>query len=221
MRRRMGAAQIGLDHRAVLRVDGRRQDDLAALARCDIEREQHRLRQRGRAVVVAGVADLHAGEPADHALVLEQRLQQALAHLRLVLRVGGVELAAREHVVDGRRPEMVIGAGAEERQRGIGAKLRAASACISPCDLEFGGGRRKLQGREAHVRRNVGEQILHTGEPDRREHVASLALGVRHVAHRSILAPCRPKLASGEAGQCRCSCVSRHLHHAECDDSRR
>ena len=31
--RRVGAAQVGLDHRAVLRMDGRRQHDLAALAR--------------------------------------------------------------------------------------------------------------------------------------------------------------------------------------------
>ena len=48
----------------------------------------------GRAVVARRVRDVHAGELADRGLVLEDRLEDALAHLGLVRRVRGQELAA-------------------------------------------------------------------------------------------------------------------------------
>ena len=57
---RVGAAQVGLDDRAVLRMDGRREQDLAALSLPHIEGEQHRFGERGRSVIMAGVAHLHA-----------------------------------------------------------------------------------------------------------------------------------------------------------------
>ena len=53
---------------------------------------------------------------ADRGLVLEDRLQDALAHLGLVRRVGGQELAALEHCVDDRRDIVVVDPRAEERE---------------------------------------------------------------------------------------------------------
>ena len=68
----------------------------------------------GAALVERGVGDLHAGELADERLELEERLQAALARLRLVGRVGGVELAPpRDRVHDG-GDEVVIRPAAEE-----------------------------------------------------------------------------------------------------------
>ena len=69
-----------------------------------------------RAVVAGRVRDVHARELADRRLVLEDRLQHALAHLRLVRRVRGQELAALQDRVDDRGDVVVVHAGAEERQ---------------------------------------------------------------------------------------------------------
>ena len=70
-----------------------------------------------RPVVARRVRDVHAGQLADRGLVLEDRLQHALAHLRLVRRVGGQELAALHHGVDDRRHVVVVDA----RRRGTTA----------------------------------------------------------------------------------------------------
>ena len=72
-------------------------DDHLRLALRHAQAHQHRFRRRAAAVVQAGVGDVHAGQLADQRLVLEHRLQRALADLRLVGRVGGVELAAGGH----------------------------------------------------------------------------------------------------------------------------
>jgi hypothetical protein len=70
---------------------------------------------RGRgAVVVRGRDDVQAGQLGHERLVLVDRLERALADLRLVRRVGGVELAAQEQLVDDRRHEVAVGPGAEE-----------------------------------------------------------------------------------------------------------
>ena len=68
----------------------------------------------GGAVVHGGVGDLHAGELADHGLELEDGLQGALRDLRLIGRVGGEQLAARDERIDDQRAVVVVGAGAEE-----------------------------------------------------------------------------------------------------------
>ena len=78
---------------------------------------------RDREAVVAGrVRHVHPGQLADRRLVLEDRLQDALAHLGLVRRVGGQELAALQDRVDDRRHVVVVDAGAEERE--LDARVR-------------------------------------------------------------------------------------------------
>ena len=66
----------------------------------DADRHHDRLGGAGRAVVHAGVGDLHAGQLADHGLELEHGLQRALRNLRLVGRVAGQEFAALDQRVD-------------------------------------------------------------------------------------------------------------------------
>ena len=79
-------------------------------------------RHRG-AVVPGGVGDVHAGQLADGGLVLEDRLQRALAHLRLVGRVGGQELAPPHHRVHHGRAR----SGHRRRRRGRRARCRCPS----------------------------------------------------------------------------------------------
>ena len=69
-----------------------------------------------RPVVAGGVRDIHARQLADRRLVLENRLEHALAHLGLIRRVRGEELAALEHRVDNGGHVMVIHARAEKRE---------------------------------------------------------------------------------------------------------
>ena len=52
--------------------------------------QRHRFRRRRGLVEQRGVGDIETGEIADHGLEIEQRLQPALADLRLIRRVGGV-----------------------------------------------------------------------------------------------------------------------------------
>ncbi len=65
----------------------------------------------GTALVHRSVGYVHAGEPRDHGLVLVDGSQRALARLRLVGRVGGVEFSSPEEVVHHRRDKVPVGAG--------------------------------------------------------------------------------------------------------------
>ena len=60
-----------------------------------------------------------------HRLVFVDQLQGALAGLRLVRRVGGVEFAARGDGPHGRRDVVLVGAGADEIQRPAVEQRRA------------------------------------------------------------------------------------------------
>ncbi len=60
----------------------------------DVLRHVARVGGDGRPVVARRVRDVHPCQLADHGLVLEDRLEDALAHLGLVGRVGGQELPA-------------------------------------------------------------------------------------------------------------------------------
>ena len=108
-------------HFAVLRVHAARHH--RSVPSGHARRHHHRLGRGGRAVVHGGVRHLHAGQLADHGLKFEDGLQGALRHLRLVRRVGGEELAARDQRVDQHRAVVVVRAGAQEI--GVGGRRRS------------------------------------------------------------------------------------------------
>ena len=60
-------------------------------------------------IVVGSVGHLHTRQGTDHALVLKDGLQGALAHLGLVGRVGGVELGAARYMLHHAGHEMIVG----------------------------------------------------------------------------------------------------------------
>jgi hypothetical protein len=72
-------------------------------------------RDRGP-VVPRRVGDVHPGQLADGGLILEDRLEDALAHLRLVRRVRREELPTLDDGVADRGDVVVVDPGAEERQ---------------------------------------------------------------------------------------------------------
>ena len=77
---------------------------LAVLAHGD------RLGCGGRAVVVRGVGNVHAGQLADHRLEFKRALQHTLADLRLIGGVAGDKLFAGGDGFDDRRDEVAVGA---------------------------------------------------------------------------------------------------------------
>ena len=83
---RIRAKRVGLHGLDGFRVEPRcKQRDVAV----SLAAHGGGFRTSGCAVVDGGVARIHAGELAEHGLVLEDRLQNALADLRLIGRIRG------------------------------------------------------------------------------------------------------------------------------------
>ena len=125
----------------------------------------------GRAIVVRGVGDFHAGQGGHQRLVFEDGLQRALRDFGLVGSVGGVELAAAQDVVDHGGDVVVVGARAEEGDQIV------AGGVVGVCHLrQFSGGFHfrqrggKVQLGEAVLGRDVVEEIDQGLDADRLEH---------------------------------------------------
>jgi hypothetical protein len=146
--------------------------------------DEARVRRRGHAVVARRVRDVHPGQLADRRLVLEDRLQHALAHLRLVRRVGGQELPALHHHVDDRGHVAVVHPGAQEGQL-------AAGVDVARRQLRHVGDQLGLGQRRPHVQRpaqpqalgDVGEQLGQRADADPLQHHLEVALGQRREGH--------------------------------------
>ena len=96
------------------------------------------------AVVHGGVGDVHAEQVAEQGLELEDALQDALADLGLIRRVGRVELGAPCDRADGRRHVVVIDTRAEETGVRVGIDVAVG---------QFG--KVTAQGDLVHARRDV------------------------------------------------------------------
>jgi hypothetical protein len=127
----------GLDDRDRLRQRVGVDDEPVALAGLVRPPDQrHRLGGGGALVEQGGTGDVEAGEVGEHGLEVDQRLEPALADLRLVRRVGGVPGRALQHVPldhrggvgvvvaeadHGREPDVVVGVRTQLGQRlGLG-----------------------------------------------------------------------------------------------------
>ncbi len=102
---------VGGDDLAILGVDAAGED--GGVASGDAHGHHDGFGRAGGAVIHGGVGDLHAGQLADHGLEFKDGLQGALRDLRLIGRVGGEPLAARDERVDDQRAVVVVGSGAE------------------------------------------------------------------------------------------------------------
>ena len=112
------ARRVGLHDLADLRVERLGEHD--ARAARDVLRDVAGVCGDGRPVVAGRVGDVHPGQLADRGLVLEDRLQHALAHLGLVRRVA--PSGARR--AGGRRRRPPGRSGRRSRRRGTRARGR-------------------------------------------------------------------------------------------------
>ena len=156
-------------------------------------RDVTRVRGHGGAVVTRGVRDIHPGQLADRGLVLEDRLQDALAHLGLVRRVRGQELAALEDGVDDRRHVVVVDPCAEERE--FTGRRDVPRFQLGQVREELRLRQRPLEVErpaEAHALGHVAEELLDRRDADRLEHRVAVRVGdrqerVRHCSARTCL----------------------------------
>ena len=176
----------GLDDAAILRMQAARDQRLVAAG--DAVGHQDGLGGAGRAVVHRGVGDLHAGEQRHLGLELEQVLQRALRDLRLIRRVRGQELAALDHVVDGRRHMMAVGAGADEERRARGRQVPGREALEGTLDFELALviGQAADLGRQPRRRRHVPEQLVDRLGADHAQHLAAIGLGEGEITHQAF-----------------------------------
>ena len=154
--------------------------DLRAARR--VLRDEARVCRNGRAVVARRVRDVHARQLADRGLVLEDGLQHALRHLRLVRRVGRQQLTALEDRVDDRGHVVVVDAGAEEADL-VDDVLRRELLQVA-LQLRLGQRRRDRQlTRVAHRLRDVAKELLDRLDTDLREHRLPVGVRERQKAH--------------------------------------
>ena len=160
------------------------------------DRHQGRLRGRCRAVVVRCRDDVESGQLGDERLVFVDRLERALADLGLVGRVGRVELAAAQDLVDRCRYVMAVGTGAQEADQ-IGPI--APGKLLKPArKRELVKPVRNVQAVSADGDRDVGEKRVDRVNAESAEHPLAVSRGVRAVAHALGVSPPRPA-----CGRCR------------------
>ena len=94
--------------------------------------QRHRFRRRGRLVEQRSVGDVEPGQVADHGLEIEQRLQPALADLRLIRRIGRVPRRIFQDVaLDHRRQDRAGIALADQRGEHLDSAMQARAICAS------------------------------------------------------------------------------------------
>ena len=198
------AGRVRLHDLAHLRVRRLGDDDLRPARR--VLRDVAGVGGDGRAVVARRVRDVHAGQLADRGLVLEDRLEHALAHLGLVRRVRGQELAALHDRVDDRGDVVVVDAGAEERE--LPRRVDVARGERAEMRRELLLGERRLEverAPEANAGRDVAEELVDRGDADRPEHLLAVVVGerevgVRHCSARTCLYASASSSVSTSAG---------------------
>ena len=168
-------------------VEGPGEEDAGAVR--GVDRHEHALGRRRRALVERGVGDVETGEARDLGLELEEGLERALARLALVGRVRGQELAAADELVDERRHEVVVRAGAGEARQLAGGPVRARELGELALKLEFA-----RRGREIEVAPHPArlgddlEELVDRRDAHGVEHLAALVGGDGGVVHR-VVAP--------------------------------
>ena len=108
---------------------------------------------------------------ADQGLIFKDGLQRALRDLGLVGRIGGIELAAAEHVIDHGRNVVVVCACAQEGDQ-IAVHVLIAGGNFSQfgSGFHFGQRGRQIQFGKTVPGRDIFEQVIQRLDADGRQH---------------------------------------------------
>ena len=122
-----------------------RQHDPASLG--DPAGHHRRLGAAGRPVIQGRVGDIHAGDQGDLGLELEQRLQRALRHLRLIGCVGGQKFSPLDQMIHRRRHMMPVNPATDEERRRSTVEISGGQRRQIPADVKLTGMERQVDRR--------------------------------------------------------------------------
>ena len=135
----------------------------------------------GGAVIDRGVGNVHAGQLADHGLILEDRLQNTLAHFGLIGGVGSQELFLGGNILDNAGDVMVISASTAQNGGKNLVLCRHGGNSVGHFHLAHPLG--DVQGSvEIHLGRHIAVQIFIIVQTDGLEHLEPLRLSGGHIA---------------------------------------
>jgi len=196
-------AGAGLDDGDGLRVAGVGDQEHAALAGGEVPAHAHRLGGGGRLVEQRGVGQRQAGQVGDHRLVVDQRLEPALADLGLIRRVLRVPARVLEDIaLDHRRGDAGVIAHADQRaQHLVAADHRAKRgldlvfAGLAPRD-HLGAEAQRLLDADRH-RHGAVDQRVDRVDPERGQHRRGLVRARTDVAMNEGVTGCQERCVVG------------------------
>ena len=171
-----------------------------------VQAHRHRLDHGGRPVVEAGVGDGQTQHLAGEGLELEESLQVALAHLRLVGGVGRGELGPANDRADHGGHVMVVGTAAEPADAVVNRAVASREPLHVGQHLGLGHPVRQVELVDAQLRRHLGiEERVHRCDIENGQHRGHVSVGVRGVVHARTRHPAalrrRRRRASSSAGE--------------------
>jgi len=143
------------------------------------------LGKRGRAIVHRGVCDIHPRQATDQRLELIDTLQHPLADLRLIGRIGSIELGPAGNMADDRGDVVVVDPGAEKTGKAvhIGAFGREGDQMLFERNvIQSRRDVRKIRLPD-DLFRNRREQLADTPDTDRFQHTCAVGIRIRDVGH--------------------------------------
>jgi hypothetical protein len=162
--------RAGLDDGDRLRVAERVDEEGLPLRAAHPAGHGHRLGGGGGLVQQGRVGQLQAGEVDDHLLVVQERLEPALAHLGLVGRVGRVPARAFQKVAqDHRRGMGAVVAHADQRHRRLVGGRQLGQA-VERLRLGQRAGKVERRGRADRGRDRALDQLGQRAQPEFGQH---------------------------------------------------
>lgn len=165
-----------------MRVQATGENDLVAPG--EASRHQHRFGRTGGAVIERGIGHVHAGDPGDLGLELEEHLQGALRNLGLVGRIGREPFRALDEMIDRGRHMVAIGPGADEERTVARSMVLSGQRAHMSFDQKF-----RTVVRQVEAEALIGgfghgaEQRIDIGGADDAKHFGALGLGMGEIAH--------------------------------------
>ena len=203
----LGPARVGAQRAAIREVDLGRHDH--SLASGDPNGHEGGFGRGRTAVVHGGVHDLHREQLGHERLVLERRLERALAHLGLVRRVRREELAAEREHRHRRGDVAALDRPADEERPRPGGRVQLRDPLEVRLHLQLREARADAELRMARVLRDRAEELVDVAHADAVQHRGAVGLGVRRVGVVPHLVSLNLPAAPGRHAQgWRCSLVA-------------
>ena len=135
----------------------------------------------GSTVVNGSIGNVHTGQLADHGLVLENGLQNTLAHLSLIGSVSSQELFLSRNVLDDAGDVVVISTGATQNGGEYAVLIGHSGHCTAHFQLAHALGDLQIAILQQHFSGDVLVQFAVILQADGLQHFKPFLLGGRNI----------------------------------------